>query len=257
MKSLAFASRFLMVVSILAAMAAAPSTASASHAWDNYHWARTSNPLRLSLGDNLTNGWNSYLVTTSADWSVSPVVDTTIVPGQSKNKNCRPTTGRVEVCNATYGNNGWLGVAQIWASGSHITQAAVRVNDTYFKTPKYNTPAWKNLVMCQEVGHALGLDHQDEDVTNAPLGTCMDYTNDPTANQHPNSHDYDQLLSIYAHLDSTTTAAPAPAGMANGEFHSQADWGQLLRSSPDGRAALFERDFGNGHKIFTFVFWAR
>jgi len=26
-------------------------------------------------------------------------------------KQCRATSGRVEVCNGTYGNNGWLGVA--------------------------------------------------------------------------------------------------------------------------------------------------
>jgi hypothetical protein len=40
------------------------------------------------------------------------------------------------------------------------------VNDTYFNTPKYDTSAWRNLVMCQEVGHTLGLDHQDEDFDN-------------------------------------------------------------------------------------------
>ena len=51
------------------------------------------------------------------------------------------------------------------------------VNDTYFNTAKYNTPVWRNLVMCQEVGHTLGLDHQDEIFDNVNLGTCMDYTN--------------------------------------------------------------------------------
>jgi hypothetical protein len=40
--------------------------------------------------------------------------------------------------------------------------------------------------MCQEVGHTFGLDHQDENFNNTNLGTCMDYTNDPSTNQHPN-----------------------------------------------------------------------
>src|SRR5512134_780286 len=95
--------------------------ATASHSWGNYHWARTSNPFTLKLGDNVSSAWDSYLQTTSSDWSKSTVLDTTIVTGGTRPKNCRPTSGRAEVCNAAYGNNGWLGVAQIWASGSHIT----------------------------------------------------------------------------------------------------------------------------------------
>ena len=55
---------------------------------------------------------------------------------------------------------------------------------------------------CQEVGHMLELDHQDENFNNANFATCMDYTNNPSTNQHPNKHDYDQLLSIHSHLDS-------------------------------------------------------
>ena len=58
-----------------------------------------------------------------------------------------------------------------------------------------------SLVSCQEGGHTLGLDHQDENFNNANLGTCMDYTKNPSTNQHPNKHDYDQLLSTYSHFD--------------------------------------------------------
>ena len=50
-------------------------------------------------------------------------------------------------------------LAQIWVSGKPITQGATKVNNTYFDTPTYDTSAWRNLVMCQEVGHTLGLDH--------------------------------------------------------------------------------------------------
>src|SRR3972149_697853 len=80
----------------------------ASHSWGNYHWARTSNPFTLKLGDNLTSSWDPYLATTSSDWSVSTVLDTVIVAGQGW-PNCRANKGRVEVCNKTYGSNGWLG----------------------------------------------------------------------------------------------------------------------------------------------------
>lgn len=247
----------VVVLGILLALAVFPSSLGASHSWGNYHWARTSNPFALKLGDNLSSSWDPYLGTTSSDWSKSTVLDTTIVAGGTSAKRCRPTSGRVEVCNSTYGQNGWLGLAQIWASGSHITQGVVKVNDTYFNRQTYNTPAWKNLVMCQEVGHTLGLDHQDENFDNAPLGTCMDYSRDPTRNQHPNQHDYEQLETIYAHLDSTTTIRSIPAEIAGGDFSRPEQWGRLIRTSNEGAASLYERDFGGGHKLFTFVFWAK
>lgn len=258
--------RFLfVVVGIVIFLTAFTATVRASHWWGGYHWARTSNPFTLKLGDNLSTGWDPYLATTSGDWSKSSVLDTTIVPGGISAKRCRPTSGRVEACNAFYGNNGWLGLAQIWVSGSHITQGVTKVNDTYFATEKYNTSAWKNLVMCQEVGHIFGLDHQDEIFDNANLGTCMDYTNDPSTNQHPNQHDYDQLEIIYAHLDSITTvqgtAQKLPFGLSiargalNGDFENRSEWGKELRNN--GHVALYERDFGGGHKIFTFIIWAQ
>ena len=92
------------------------------------------------------------------------------------------------------------------------------MNDTYFNTAQDNTPAWRNLVVCQEVGHTFGLDHQDENFSNPNLGTCMDYTNNPATNQHPNAHDYEELETIDAHFDSTTTvgAAVAPSPQSSG-----------------------------------------
>ncbi|MDO8649152.1 MAG: hypothetical protein Q7R81_05215 [Candidatus Peregrinibacteria bacterium] len=230
----------------------------ANHSWGNYHWARQSNPFSLKLGDNVSTAWDPYLATTSSDWSLSSVLDTSIVAGQGR-KSCRPTAGRVEVCNAKYGNNGWLGLAQIWVSGGHITQGTTKLNDTYFTTSTYNTPAWRNLVLCQEVGHTFGLNHQDENFGNTPLGSCMDYSSDPTLNQHPNAHDYEQLELIYAHLDSTTTVGSVTAPQAKGDV-DDADgppqWGKVIHRDGKDRASLFERDLGNGHKVFTFVFWA-
>lgn len=247
-----------------------PSVASATHSWGNYHWARTSTEFTLKLGDNVSSAWDSYLATASADWTFSSVLNTDIVPGGAGSpKRCRATSGRVEVCATTYGNNGWLGLASIWASGSHIVQGTAKMNDTYFNTAKYNTPAWRRFVMCQEIAHTFGLDHQDENFSNANLGSCMDYTSDPDSNpgpsnEHPNSHDFEQLETIYnSHLDSTTTlsqtsaqAGALPPAMTEIDFAGPAQWGRLIRSTNGGRTELYELDFGGGHKVFTFVIWA-
>ena len=241
----------------------------ASHSWGGYHWARTANPFTLKLGDNVTSAWDPFLSATSSQWSASDVLNTSVVPGLSNPKNCKATTGRVEVCNSKYGNNGWLGIAQIWVSGLHIVQATTKMNDTYFNTRSYNSPAWRQLVMCQEVGHTFGLNHQDEIFNNTNLGTCMDYTNDPDgtiygqlSNEQPNTHDFDELDIIYSHLDTTTTISGSVNGNGHGKpafveaiADSQGDWGRSIRDN--GRVALFEKDFGGGNKLFTFVVWAK
>jgi hypothetical protein len=255
--------RFLAIALITALVAAFPAVATATHSWGNYHWARTANPLTLKVVDSVGGAWDSYLDTSISKWSESTVLDLTKVSGApAKGKTCKAIAGQVNVCNSTYGNNGWLGVASIWANGDHITQGTVKVNDTYFNTATYNTPAWRDLVMCQEIGHTFGLDHQDENFNNANLGTCMDYTNDPDGgaggavsndpgNQYPNQHDYDQLLTIYSHSDSTTTVAsvaPSSGSAAPG-------WGRMIRDN--GHSALFVRDLGSGMVVFSFVIWAR
>lgn len=258
----------LKSIAILACLAVVgiASQAYASHSWGGYHWARTASSFTLKLGNNLSASWLPYLSVSSTEWSTSSVLDTSVVAGSTNPKNCRPTIGRLEICNNKYGNNGWLGIAQIWTNGTHITQGVVKLNDTYFNTQKYNNSSWKQMVMCQEIAHAFGLDHQDELFNNTNLGSCMDYTNDPTGlagtngtlnNLHPNQHDFDQLVSIYTHLDSTNTSFSPVSGNAAAansvNVEDRSDWGKAVRQSNSN--SLYERDLGNGRKVYTFVTW--
>ena len=264
---------FFILFTVLFLAGILTSNANANHSWNGYHWARTGNPFTLKLGDNISSLWDNYLGIASTDWTLSSVLNTTIVSGLG-GKNCKPSAGRVEVCNKKYGNNGWLGIAQIWVNGSHITQAVTKMNDTYFNLKTYNTPAWKQFVVCQEIGHTFGLDHQDENFSNANLGTCMNYTNDPDGtirgqmdNKHPNQHDYDMLETIYAHLDSFSTllgkiGKTASASILvekvddNIDISNSSEWGKVIRKGSNGRSSLHERDLGKGNKVFTFVIWA-
>lgn len=251
-------SSFLVAATLCALVAGAVSLR-ADHAWGSYHWAQQSTPFTLQVGNNLSGGWQTAFYTALSDWSQSTVLDVNGVVGGTNPKNCRPTSGRIEVCNSKYGQNGWLGIAQIWASGSHISQAITKLNDTYFNMPRYNTSAWRNMVMCQEIGHDFGLDHQDENFTNANLGTCMDYTNDPSTNQHPNQHDYGQLVDIYSHSDSFTTVGQVTNGAPGLGAVAQLErdqFGQLIRSTNGGRTQLFVLELGAGQRVFTHVIWA-
>ncbi|MBI3630789.1 MAG: hypothetical protein HY221_00415 [Candidatus Sungbacteria bacterium] len=270
-------------------------SAQANHSWVDYHWARSSDPFTVKLGNDVSSAWSAYLTQASSDWSASSVLHTTIVTGLVSPRTCKGTTGQDEVCSATYGNTGWLGLASIWLDSlHHITKGTVKLNDTYFNTATYNTPGWRHLVACQEVGHTFGLDHQDTTFNNVNLGTCMDYTNAPAggtvgsfnygaSNEHPNQGDYDQLLCIYdpasngktlstathsctgtGHLDSYTTiqalitkaAGLATAARAQEKIGSEnTDFGRAIGYDAKGRADVFEKDLGNGEKTITHVFW--
>jgi hypothetical protein len=90
----------------------------------------------------------------------------------------------------------------------------------------------------------------------------MDYTNSPDSNQHPNTHDYDELNTIYAHFDSFTTISQTTRQVArqlgqlaaSQNLDNPGEWGRLIRDN--GRVGVYERDFGFGNKIVTHVIWA-
>jgi hypothetical protein len=236
---------------------------SANHSWGGYHWARTSNPFTLKLGDNLTSAdWKSHLAQTSKDWNSgnSPLL-TAVVAGQSR-KRCSMVAGTTQVCNDTYGNNGWLGLASInIINGTHITQGTAKVNDTYFNTAKYNNPNEREHVMCQEVAHTFGLDHQSTD--GSSLNTCMDYFSNTgvnagsTLSTKPNAHDFEELRIVYAHLDSTTTVVGMTAqGATASEVSADPNsWGQLMSQSHNGRSSTYERVERDGSATVTHVYW--
>ena len=221
-----------------------------------YHWAHTANPFTVKLGSNLTSAWTSFLEDASSDWSIDGAltdffgpftttnpVRTSVVAGLTTGRKCRATSGRVEVCNARHGRNGWLGLASIWSSGDHIAQATVKLNDTYFGSgSSYDTPTWRAVVACHEVGHTFGLDHQDE--SGANFHTCLDYASAPDSwNTHPNRLDYSTLEASYEHLDSTD--APAATATSSGDGHG------LRRLRDD----LYVENLGHGGRRYVWVFW--
>ena len=212
----------MIMIPIALAVASLPGILLAGHSWGDYHWARTTKQFTLKLGNNLTGQWPGHLAQASADWnSGSTPLLTAVVNGQS-NKQCRMVAGTTQVCNGAYGRNGWLGLATInITGGTHITQGSAKMNDTYFNMAFYNNPNEKEHVMCQEIAHTFGLDHQSED--GSSLDTCMDYFSNTGINAgselstKPNAHDFEELRTIYDHLDTTTTVAAmtAPASTKN------------------------------------------
>lgn len=205
------------------------------------HWPRTGTPFAVQLGDNLTTGqWEALLAEVAAVWSQSEVLDVVVAQGQGT---CQANAGRVEVCNGDFGNAGWLGLAEVWVDkGGHIVQATIKLNDPQFVPGTYNDFA-KRHILCQEVGHVLGLDHTRDPTSKS----CMDEAygiNDPEW-VNPNAHDFGQLDRIYRHRD-RTAKADSPARVV-----------ALDQAAPSGvdRRSFSVRDAGNGMTVYAWAVW--
>lgn len=238
-------------------------TALASHSWGNYHWARTTPQFTLRLGDNLTSAsWKSHLAQTSSDWNSGNTPILTAVIAGTSNKRCAMVSGTTQVCNGTYGKNGWLGLATINITGGvHITQGSAKMNDSYFNMPTYNNPNERLHVICQEVAHTFGLGHQSTD--GSSQDSCMDYFSNTGANANstlstkPNQHDFDQLNIIYGHTDSFNTVLSAVAtSAADVDISDEAySWGQFISQSKQGRSSYYLRHNRDGSQTLTHVYW--
>ena len=265
-----------LAVLVLVAVAAVP--AFGAHAWGTYHWSKPGAEVTAPVTMNVSGQWANHAARVMADWNLSTVIESPWSFGSiSSAKRCTSATGQIEVCNSTYGQTGWLGIAGVSLSGGHIVRSYTKLNDTYYNTATYNTPAWRQMVMCQEVGHSYGLGHQDENFNNVNLGSCMDYTNAPAggvvngfdygpSNLYPNAHDYAQLLIIYNHSDASlpfdamTADATRPRRLE--EVMAQAgQWGTPVAFNDEGMPVVFFLKTGTNHEghdegNLLHVFWA-
>lgn len=213
---------FLTALPLALVLLAAP--AQANNSWANWHWARAANPVTLPVLNSTTDArtplggqnWPLLLSRAASDWSASSVLDLAVQPQTAVDvvtqQTCPFALNAIRVCNVFNPDVTWLGLATVLpadTSGSgHVLAATAQMNDTWFSTPLYSQVNAQQ-VMCQEVGHTFGLDHQDD--TGADLNTCMDYAT-ALDNPSPNAHDYQQLSTIYAHLDGATSARSSTVG---------------------------------------------
>ncbi len=197
--------KFLSAASIACALAVLTGTTNADNSWGSYHWARTASPFNLTVVNSTTVDWDTYVMQATSDWSASSKLNMVEEDGSTSKKDrrqCKGPSGQIRICNLAYGQTGWLGIAGISIdANNHITKGYTKLNDTYFSMSFYKDPSkdWKQSVTCQELGHNVGLHHQDENFYNVSLDSCMDYQDPPHA--YPNTHDYLELDTIYAHAD--------------------------------------------------------
>jgi hypothetical protein len=218
----------------------------------SYHWARKQSGFKLNVGDNLSGNWDQLLRRTLADWNKNDTVTLDKVGGRTDPKKCERVTGRVEVCNSTYGTRtGWLGLTRLYFDrGGHIEEATVQMNDSFLNARgnRYNTDAARRHTICHELGHTLGLDHVD-------LRSCMNNSQHAVFNYlKPIRSDFRELKRIYKHQDGETTISGA--SVTSEEPVTPASLPAEPRE-PNATETVTVQKLDDGRKVVTFITWAK
>eukprot|EP00934_Nitzschia_sp_Nitz4_P003787 Nitzschia sp. Nitz4//scaffold177_size45885//35698//36726//NITZ4_007211-RA/size45885-processed-gene-0.50-mRNA-1//-1//CDS//3329539073//3777//frame0 len=158
--------------------------------------------LNLEILNSLDDSWQTEFSTAIDDWDNGDpdALTLTITRGQVDNA-CTQVEGVQKVCNSNFGETGWLGINElvtVTATGE-IQSSVAKMNEYYLQNANDDE---RQYTMCHEIGHGFGLPHTDESFTNPSLGNCMDYTNNPEENLHPDETNYQRLVSLYGKVGS-------------------------------------------------------
>jgi hypothetical protein len=180
---------------------------SASHQWcpANFggclHWTKPeSGPRLIILINNATDPWRPRLDGRAADWSRPDKINVNVDAGSTDaglRQDCPMPDRyrRVRVCSYGYNNPNWLGLAKVSAvtTNGHIQQGWVKLDNADLDILDADG---QRHVMCQEIGHNLGLKHWNVDGNNS----CMNTGHINTASyDDPASHDINQVDSQTHH----------------------------------------------------------
>ena len=168
--------------------------ASADHSWNNYHFPS------YNLSPTVVDDTSSSLYNVPAgvlEWSA---LGTDIQPTLT-------TASKGDITVKEAFSPFWLGQARIFIDGDHITKAEVKLNTRLLNS--YGAAA-ADHVLCQEIGHVLGLGH------NRDGDTCMNDWAVLGSQTSPNIHDTAQLNLIYGHTDDGATEEEDGGGGGGG-----------------------------------------
>jgi hypothetical protein len=151
--------------------------------------------LKLDVVDALQGPWEDIFHAVVKDWDEgTPKALSLATEKTGHDPTCEPIDNKSKVCNGNYGDSQWRGINQVLIQNGYIVAATSKMNEFYLEKA---SNAQKRYTLCHELGHSFGLAHTDENFFNAPLGNCMDYTDNPAANESPDLSNFEFLEELY------------------------------------------------------------
>jgi hypothetical protein len=152
-RRLRFSRRTALIFAIVVSAGTLAGTAGA-HQWGSWHWHRGGSAVYIYVYNQCVyRYWECEYARRDIHQRPHPVYLSPVSYHTD-----------ISVLDCYCGYTGWAGLAQIMNySGSHILHAHATLNMTYAQG--YSS-AYNQGIMCQEIGHTLGLTHDN-------LGSCM------------------------------------------------------------------------------------
>lgn len=139
--------------------------------------------LHLTIENNLNLRWTRYLEEYVIGWNAGydAIIPLSLqVERVEFDPLCKPSLGKLKVCNGNYGDTGWRGInIALTDKDNRIQHSVIQFNDYYAENDDKSRNPWKVIkysdfwgqmdgesqlkyTMCHELGHGFGLAHSDE-----------------------------------------------------------------------------------------------
>lgn len=165
----------------------------ATTSWKRKYVQPDNGGLHLTLQNALDDTWQQEFKLAVADWNESPALTLT-TQRVAVDHSCEPVEGVMVVCNANFGDTGWVGINENAIQSGVIIESVSKMNEFYLRNANF---AHRRFTMCHELGHGFGLPHTDENPYNRNLGDCLDYTDDPEENLYPGEVNFAKVADLY------------------------------------------------------------
>jgi len=119
--------------------------------WDNDHVDAENGGLHLTLHNALDDTWQSEFELAVADWKESDALQLT-TERVAVDYNCKPVDGVMVVCNANFGETGWVGINENSMIGGVIVSSVAKMNEYYLRNANFDH---RRFTMCHEIGHGV------------------------------------------------------------------------------------------------------
>lgn len=165
------------------------------------HWPGSTKPREISYINNLSPMYSKWLPKAIASWNLAGEGAIHLQEGGN-------APIQITVTSGNFGATGWVGV--VTTTNSEImTFAPMKVNDYYLRCMSYlNTDSQRLFVVIHELGHTFGMEHNNENFSDANKCDPMDYTGDTDgsisgqcSNLYPNKDSSEKIKAKYANTD--------------------------------------------------------